>query len=98
MQIIPTTPTPSQVLSVSLAGQRCRIEVFVKSTGLFLNLYVNDALVIGGVICQHANRIVRQAYLGFVGDLAFFDTLGEEDPQVSGLGTRWRLVYLAEGE
>src|ERR1700744_2731252 len=40
---------------------------------VFLDLYVNDALIIGGVLCLNQTRIVRDAYLGFVGDLAFMD-------------------------
>jgi hypothetical protein len=37
---------------------------------------------------------VRSAYLGFVGDLCFFDTQGTEDPTSPGLGTRYLFVYL----
>jgi hypothetical protein len=60
---------------------------------IFLDLYVNDVLIIAGVICLHGVEIVRDAYLGFVGDLVFYDTRGTEDPMVSGLGTRWVLTY-----
>jgi hypothetical protein len=62
-------------------------------TPCFLDLYVNDALVIGGVLCQHENLIVRDSYLGFIGDLSMIDTQGSEDPQVAGLGSRWILSY-----
>lgn len=47
---------------------------------VFLDLYVNDALVVGGVICLNGTRIVRDAYLGFVGDLAILDTEGNLTP------------------
>lgn len=40
------------------------------------------------------NLIVRSAYLGFIGDLAFIDTQGTSDPIYAGLGTRFQLVYL----
>lgn len=67
--------------------------------GMFCDLYVNDALIIAGVIAENANRIVRSVYLGFTGDLAFFDTqapTGGEgaDPEYAGLGDRFQLVYL----
>lgn len=67
----------------------------------FLDLYVNDALVIGGVLCLDRNLIVRDAYLGFLGDLAFVDTStndpnGGEDPQIVGLGSRFQLTYWAD--
>jgi hypothetical protein len=32
--------------------------------------------IVQGVVCQRWNRIVRSGYLGFVGDLAFWDTQG----------------------
>lgn len=102
MLIIPLQPVPSQIVSVSLSDQACQIAVAQKSTGLFLDLYVNNALVIGGVICENRNVIVRSAYLGFIGDLAFFDMqpppADPADPFASGLGTRFILGYLFPSE
>lgn len=83
---------------MSLADQSCLIELRQKSMGLFINLYVNDALIIGGVICQNRNRIVRSAYLGFIGDLAFIDNMGASDPEYAGLGSRYELAYLTADE
>lgn len=91
------------MFNVTLDGQLCRIHLAQKATGLFLDLYVDDVLIIGGVLCQVANRIVRSAYLGFVGDLAFFDTQPNADPvdaahpdhvHYSGLGGRYFLAYV----
>jgi hypothetical protein len=54
---------------------------YVNQNPVFLDLFVNDALVIGGVLCLNDVRIVRDAYLGFVGDLSIIDTSGAgEDP------------------
>jgi hypothetical protein len=94
MQIIPIIDTPSQTLSVQLAGQACKIALYQKSTGFYCDLSVNDVLIIGGVICENLNRIVRSAYLGFVGDLCFQDTQGTDDPSSPGLGTRFLFCYL----
>jgi hypothetical protein len=94
MLAIPIVPVPSQVLRVTLAGQDCTIALYARSTGLFLNLAVSDVPVVSGVVCQHRNRIVRSAYLGFAGDLAIYDTTGTDDPLYTGLGTRWVLVYV----
>ena len=44
------------------------------------------------------NRIVRDTYLGFLGDLAFFDLQGEDDPYYTGLGDRWVLGYLTTAD
>lgn len=102
MQIIPISDTFSQTLSVTLAGQNCRINLYQKSTGLFCDLYVSDVAIVTGVICQNLNRIVRSLYLGFIGDLCFFDTQGSVtvpstglDPSSPGLGTRYLLCYLS---
>lgn len=94
MQIIPLVDAYSQTLSTTLGGQSCRVNVYQKATGLFLDLYVADALIIGGVICQNGNPIVRDAYLNFVGELMFIDNQGSSDPTTPGLGTRYSLVYL----
>lgn len=94
MQIIPLVATPSQTVAVNLAGQNCQINVYQKAFGLFLDLYVNDGLIIGGVICQNRNRIVRSLYLGFQGDLIFLDNQGSADPVYTGLGAQFSLAYL----
>jgi hypothetical protein len=96
MQTIPLAATPSQSLSVTLAQQNCGINVYQKSTGLYLDLFVAGNRVMSGVLCRDRVYLVRQAYLGFSGDLAFVDTQGEDDPQCTGLGTRWQLVYIGE--
>lgn len=93
-QIIPMVDTPNQILTTTLGGQQCRIALYQKAQGLFCDLYVNDSLIISGVICQNLNRIVRDGYLGFKGDLYFTDTQGTSDPESPGLGTRYQFNYL----
>lgn len=94
MLVVPTVATPSQALTVLLGGQSCSIKIFQKSTGMYLNLSVSDTPIVSGAICLDGVRIVRDAYLGFVGDLAFFDTQGDNDPTYDGLGVRYFLIYL----
>ena len=67
--------------------------VYQNINPVFLDLYVNDTLIIGGVPCLNQTFIVRDPYLGFIGDLIFVDTQGSEDPFISGLGTRFLLTY-----
>lgn len=98
MQTIPLQAVPSQTVTVLLDEQYCQINVYQKAYGLFVDLYINNALVIGGVIAQNLNRIVRSSYLGFSGDLAFVDTQGTDDPHYSDLGGRFSLLYLSEDE
>lgn len=97
-QIIPLQPVPNQVVTVTLANQLCQINVYQKAYGLFVDLYVSNVLIIGGVIAENLNRIVRSLYLGFVGDLAFIDNQGNLDPVYTGLGTRFSLAYIEASE
>jgi hypothetical protein len=49
---------------------------------VFIDLYVNNVLIIGGVLCRNSGMVVIDEYLGFVGDLSVIDTSGRfEDPQ-----------------
>lgn len=109
--VIPTIKAPYQITTVNLANQRCRIHIYQKEIGvrqargnvmrtktpMFVDLYVNDALVIGGVIGENGNPIVRDTYLGFIGDLQFIDTQRGDDPLYTGLGERWVLTYWPPG-
>lgn len=98
MQIVPLSPLPSQEFNIVLNGQPCLIKLAQKSTGMFITLYLNDVLIIGGVICENANVIVRDAYLGFIGDFAFLDIAGNSDPYYLGLNSRYFLAYLLPTE
>jgi len=94
MQIIPVQDVPAQTFDVLLGGQQTTINIYMKSTGMFLDVLVSNVLVVAGVICQNLNRIVRDEYLGFVGDLLWQDTQGSSDPSSPGLGTRYQFYYL----
>jgi hypothetical protein len=98
VQVIPLQALPSQDVEVQLGNQICQINVYQKLRSVYLDLYVNDALIIGGVICQNLNRIVRDLYLGFVGDLCFIDNQGDTDPVYTGLGSRYNLLYLTPSD
>lgn len=94
MLYIPLQQIPNQAAVVQLNGQNSQVNVYQKFFGLFLDLYVNDVLIIGGCYCRNLNRLVRSAYLGFQGDLGFWDTQGTSDPYYTGVGSRFQLVYL----
>ena len=98
MQLVPLQAIPSQTVTVQLNGQSCTLNVYQKSTGMFMDVLVNDVLIIGGVICENLNRIVRSLYLGFIGDFAFVDTQGSLDPYYAGLGIRYFLIYFLATE
>ena len=94
MLIIPVTDTYAQTFNVNLGGQDVTLNLYQKPAGLFIDVTVSGVLIIGGVICRNTTRIVRDLYLGFVGDLMWLDNQGADDPVSPGLGSRYSLVYL----
>lgn len=168
MSIIPLAGIPSQTVAVSLAGQRCRLNVYSRSVypitqsatpqllvtepyqdqtlgtesgqdlaaengqvlgimgvsqpaapqvlvtedgvaldigtlfatdqtvlpQLYMDLIVNDVLLAASVPCLAGALIVQDAYLGFTGNLFWYDNAGQDDPQFGGIGSRWFLDYL----
>lgn len=99
---IPLAAIPAQSLNVTLNGQACILKVYQKFWGLFIDVLVNNAVIIQGVLCENNNLIVRSLYLGFVGDLKFIDTQGNSNPDYTGLGpvfgSRFQLRYLFPNE
>jgi len=98
MLVIPTLAVPNQALTVTLDSQQCQIDLSQNLYGLYLDLYMNNSLVVGGVLCENLNRAVRDAYFGFAGDICFLDIQGESPPYYTGLGTRFLLIYLTAAD
>jgi hypothetical protein len=95
---VPLQGVPSQSLSVVLGDQNCQINVYVKSTGVYIDLYVSNAPIVTATICRDRVRLVREKYLSFLGDLAFVDTEGTSDPRLEGLGSRFILAYIQSND
>ena len=105
MLVVPLQAVPNQFVQVTLNNQACSIHVYQKFWGLFCDLLVNQQPIIQSVLCLNANYIVRSLYLGFNGDLAFWDTQGQgfpsftgADPNYTELGSRFQLLYLAPSD
>jgi len=94
MQVIPLQAIPSQTFTVQLAQQTCTMWLRQIETGTYLDLTVNGAPVVTGKRVHDRCRIVRRPHLPFVGDLAMVDTQGADEPDHTGLGDRWVLMYL----
>jgi len=91
---IPLAPIAAQRASVTLGTQRCQISVYQNATGLYFDLLVAGNPVVVGQICRNRVSLVRSSYAAFVGTLAFIDTMGSDDPDYTGLGSRFQLVYV----
>ena len=94
MQLVPLNATANQTVNIQLNGQSCTLNVYQLATGMYMDVLVNDVLIIGGVICENLNRIVRSLYLGFIGDFAWVDTQGTSPPNYAGIGSRFYLLYV----
>jgi hypothetical protein len=96
---IPLIAAPAQTLATSLGRQYVRINLYFRAyTGLLCDVLVSDELIIGGVACHDRNRIVRDAWLGFTGDLSFVDQRGHNDPDWRELGSRYLLLWYSPEE
>lgn len=63
-------------------------------TPMFMDLFLNSSLVLGGILCRNQVLLLHNTYFGFSGDFAFIDTQGSDDPNnYTQLGSRWQLVY-----
>lgn len=95
LMVVPLNALPAQSITPLLGNQPCKINIYQRLTGLFVDLYVNDAQVVTGVLALNMVKVVREAYRGFTGDIYFYDTQGVSDPTYDGLGERYVLLYAA---
>jgi len=103
MLLVPTQALASQVINVLLSNQATTLNIYQKGNNsatlaLYMDVLLNGALVVGGVVCQNLNVIIRNAYFGYSGDFAWFDTQGTTDPVYTGIGTRYQLWWLAPSD
>jgi hypothetical protein len=91
--IIPIQAVPAQRLATLVNWQSIELNIYQRYTGLYVDVGLNGLLVIGGVLALDRNKIVRDTYRNFIGDIAFWDSQGTQDPDYTGLGTRFFLGY-----
>lgn len=92
--IVPLQAVPSQTLQIVLNGQATQIYIYQKTYGVFMDVSLDNVLVIAGVLCENDHLIIRNTYFGYAGDFLFDDTQGNTDPTYTGLGSRYLLYYL----
>ncbi|EBG0050131.1 hypothetical protein VQ196_000155 [Salmonella enterica] len=98
MQNISLKPLKAQEVSVNLDGQAVTLRIVQRTTGLFMDVGVDNLWIAQGVLCLNCNKIVRYPYLKFRGEIFFADTKGSLDPVYDELGTRFKLFYATEEE
>jgi hypothetical protein len=99
MQILPIQAVANQKFSALLSGQQTDISIYLLADGnLYIDIYLNNAPVVVGVLLLNKNKIIRNTYFGYLGDFFITDTQGSSDPAYTGLGVRYQLVYMTELE
>jgi hypothetical protein len=60
---------------------------------MYCDLAVNGVPIWYGRLCLNLCGMNWYRYMGFTGQLLFVDTQGSNDPDYTGLGDRYQLVY-----
>lgn len=92
--LIPIQQLPNQTFFITLGEQECEIHIYLRYRYMYLDLKVDDKIIIQGQICLNNTDIIQYKHLNFNGNLRFIDTQGIEDPYYTGFNERWYLVYV----
>lgn len=90
---IPLNAETSQETRCTLAGLPCRFWIRQLSTGLYLDLWVNNQRLLSGAICLDRVDIIRNPASPLSGTLMVVDQQGTQDPTYDGLGSRFLLQF-----
>lgn len=90
---IPLKPIPAQRFTCPLAGQSYTFWLRQLQSGLYLDLAMQTRPLILGALCLHGTDIIRNPASPLQGTLTFTDTQGSQDPDYTGLGSRFVLQF-----
>lgn len=85
---IPIETIPNQFLSTSLDGVTWGITLETRTNGLYISLSKGADLVLSNRVCRNTVPLGH----GFV----FIDIEGNSDPEYTGLGVRYILIWSDE--
>lgn len=83
----------SQLLALPVSTAVAAIVLTQKSSGLYADVLLAGVVIAAGVLARDGVPLIGNAYSGFPGDLAIFDTQGNDDPVYTGLGDRFKLLW-----
>lgn len=95
-ELINLSSEASQSTSVILGGQNVDIRLYYRASRFFMDVDVEGVNVRSGAPVLN-NVAVLYGHM-LKGNLVMMDTVGATDPQVEGLGSRYRLYYLTADE
>lgn len=88
----------AQSIKVVLDEQACEIQLRERLGLLYMSMVVDGVEAWSNYVCYNQQNVKPFKYMPFKGGLYFVDVQGASDPVAEGLGTRYFLVYLSEGE
>ena len=94
VSLIPIERLANQTFWIDLNEQDCEIHVYERYGVTYMDLKVNDKVIIQGQICLNNTDIIQYKHLEFDGNLRFIDTQGSNDPYYTGFNERYALVYV----
>ena len=92
---IPLSAIPFQIVNAVVNGQNYRITVRQLGSEIYTSLVVDDEQVTNSVLAVARGKLIPWFQTIANTMLYWIDTQGNERPQYTGLGDRWRLVYEA---
>lgn len=98
MQKIPLSTNPNQQFSCVLDDQNCTITIKQNGARVYASLSVDQESVFDSQFCRDRVLLPTFSTIKFNGHLAFVDTRSKSNPDYTGFGDRFILVFLSEGE
>jgi len=95
---IPIQPVPSQQLQVTLGGQNLQIAVYQKDANVYVDLNLGGVDISSGILALNGVALCPFDYEGLVGNFSFIDLQGTSDPDYTGFGTRFVLLYITAAD
>ncbi len=92
---IPLSAVPFQTVNAVVNGQNYRITVRQLGSEIYTSLVVDDEQVTNTVLAVARGCLIPWSQTIAQTMLYWIDTKGNNRPQYTGLGDRWRLVYEA---
>jgi hypothetical protein len=91
-------PLANYSFKTTVGGQNCTVTLQQKGDDMYFTLDLPTGNIVSMVRCLNRVKLVRYAYLKFIGDFVFVDLQGNDAPNYAGLGSRWLLLYLTPAE
>lgn len=88
---IPLQPIPNQQVGCTLNGQQTTFDIYIAGTTVYVNVYLNSAMIIAGMPAVNA-AYLTQYPTAFSGYLFFYDDTGV-DPTYQSLGITSHLLF-----